>query len=168
MLEVFIVVCILIFLGTVVQIYSKLTDSNKPDNIDIHIHNHPVKTTKIIDSLIEKDGHTHMYHEEVEDEGSRMGIGEKSLAPIPSNLNAEIWENPDNLFMEAAKFAIESKEITASMLQRKLRIQYNRAARLIDHLEATGIISSEKPGVLERRKALINMKEFNQRFKTIE
>jgi len=62
----FIVVCIISFLVTVVNLFDRMTSDKK---IDIHIHNHPVKTTKIIDSLIEKDGQTHIYHEEAEEEG---------------------------------------------------------------------------------------------------
>lgn len=63
----FVVVFILGWLANVASLFERKTDERK---IDIHIHNQPVKTTKIIDSLIEKDGHTHIYHEEVEEEGN--------------------------------------------------------------------------------------------------
>ena len=72
MVDILIVVCIVIFifawLANVADILSWGKDNKK---IDIHIHNHPVKTTKIIDSYIEKDGQTHIYHEEAEEEGHK-------------------------------------------------------------------------------------------------
>ncbi|MBI2325889.1 hypothetical protein HYU91_00715 [Candidatus Collierbacteria bacterium] len=47
----------------------------------------------------------------------------------------------DDLFEEAARFTIESQKASASLLQRRLSIGYARAARLIDQMEATGIVS---------------------------
>ncbi len=46
----------------------------------------------------------------------------------------------DPLFEEAKKVVIESKKASASLLQRRLRIGYARAARLIDMLEEKGIV----------------------------
>ena len=48
----------------------------------------------------------------------------------------------DDLFEEAARFTIESQKASASLLQRRLSIGYARAARLIDQMDAAGIISS--------------------------
>ena len=62
----FIVVFILGWLANLASLFERKNDDKK---IDIHIHNHPVKTTKIIDSYIEKEGQTHIYHEEAEEEG---------------------------------------------------------------------------------------------------
>lgn len=46
----------------------------------------------------------------------------------------------DILYEEAKNIVIESKKASASLLQRRLRVGYNRAARLIDELESDGII----------------------------
>ena len=46
----------------------------------------------------------------------------------------------DDLFDRAVQMVIESQQASISMLQRRLRIGYNRAARLIDEMEAKGII----------------------------
>src|SRR5690606_25698786 len=46
------------------------------------------------------------------------------------------------LFKEAAKVIVESQQGSAALLQRKLLLGYNRASRLIDDLEMTGIIGS--------------------------
>jgi S-DNA-T family DNA segregation ATPase FtsK/SpoIIIE len=44
------------------------------------------------------------------------------------------------LFPQAKKLVIEAQTASVSLLQRRLRIGYTRAARLIDMLEAKGIV----------------------------
>ena len=46
----------------------------------------------------------------------------------------------DSLFEEAAKLVIQHQQGSTSLIQRKLSIGYNRAGRLIDQLEAAGIV----------------------------
>jgi S-DNA-T family DNA segregation ATPase FtsK/SpoIIIE len=46
----------------------------------------------------------------------------------------------DPMFREAAEVIINAQRGSASLLQRKLKIGYNRAARLIDELEGAGIV----------------------------
>ena len=46
----------------------------------------------------------------------------------------------DNLFREAAEIIVTAQQGSASLLQRKLKLGYNRAGRLIDQLEAAGIV----------------------------
>ena len=50
------------------------------------------------------------------------------------------FESEDELFVEAAKFIVESQTASVSMLQRHFKIGYARAGRLIDLLEQAGII----------------------------
>ncbi len=50
-------------------------------------------------------------------------------------------ENEDELYQEAVEFVLDSRRPTISSVQRKLRVGYNRAARLIDSMEVNGIIS---------------------------
>ena len=49
-------------------------------------------------------------------------------------------EDRDELFKEAAYIIVSAQQGSASLLQRKLKIGYNRAGRIIDQLEAAGII----------------------------
>ena len=49
-------------------------------------------------------------------------------------------EERDELFEEAARTIVTTQQGSASMLQRKLKLGYNRAGRLIDQLEAAGVI----------------------------
>ena len=49
-------------------------------------------------------------------------------------------EDRDKLFREAAEVIVTAQQGSASLLQRKLKLGYNRAGRLIDQLEAAGIV----------------------------
>ena len=46
----------------------------------------------------------------------------------------------DALFMDAAEVIVTAQQGSASLLQRKLKLGYNRAGRIIDQLEAAGIV----------------------------
>ncbi|MBI4098470.1 MAG: hypothetical protein HY437_00360 [Candidatus Magasanikbacteria bacterium] len=46
----------------------------------------------------------------------------------------------DQLFNEARTIIVESKKASASFLQRRLRVGYARAARLLDELEEAGVV----------------------------
>jgi S-DNA-T family DNA segregation ATPase FtsK/SpoIIIE len=62
-------------------------------------------------------------------------IGEESGI----NLDMDASER-DTLFREAAEVIVNAQQGSASLLQRKLKLGYNRAGRLIDQLEAAGIV----------------------------
>ena len=47
----------------------------------------------------------------------------------------------DPLYDEAVAFVLESRKASISSVQRKLRVGYNRAARLIEQMEASGVVS---------------------------
>ena len=53
----------------------------------------------------------------------------------------EINETSDELYSEAVQIVKETKKTSISFLQRKLKIGYNRAANLIEAMEAKGILS---------------------------
>ncbi|MEQ6123817.1 DNA translocase FtsK [Pseudotenacibaculum sp. MALMAid0570] len=56
-----------------------------------------------------------------------------------TNLDIDIADR-DKLFKEAAEVIVTAQQGSASLLQRKLKLGYNRAGRLIDQLEAAGIV----------------------------
>ena len=66
-------------------------------------------------------------------------------------LDIDISER-DSLFRDAAEIIVTAQQGSASLLQRKLKLGYNRAGRLIDQLEAAGIVGpfegSKARGVL--------------------
>jgi len=50
-------------------------------------------------------------------------------------------EEGDELYQEAVQVVVENQQASTSFLQRKMRIGYNRAARIMDQLEERGVIS---------------------------
>lgn len=78
--------------------------------------------------------------------GSQRGYSDALLLPPVADDN-EIDEakdmNPDErdeMFEEAARVIVMNQQGSTSLLQRKLKLGYNRAGRIIDQLEAAGIV----------------------------
>lgn len=62
-------------------------------------------------------------------------VGEESGTSLDVDIN-----DRDALFRDAAEIIVTAQQGSASLLQRKLKLGYNRAGRLIDQLEAAGIV----------------------------
>ncbi|MBN2260921.1 MAG: DUF87 domain-containing protein [Clostridiales bacterium] len=73
-------------------------------------------------------------------------------------LNVEM--NSDELTPEIIRFLSNQKTISVSMLQRKYRIGYNRAARIIDELESQGIVSASQGS--KPREVLLTIEQLDQ------
>ena len=67
----------------------------------------------------------------------------QDTGPIPgwTGADASNSDEQDELYDEAVNFVIESRRASISAVQRKLRIGYNRAARLIETMEEAGLVS---------------------------
>ncbi len=85
-------------------------------------------------------------------------IGEESGI----NLDMDISER-DPLFREAAEVIVNAQQGSASLLQRKLKLGYNRAGRLIDQLEAAGIVGPFE-GSKARSVNILDMSSLDQFF----
>lgn len=66
-------------------------------------------------------------------------------------------EERDELYSEAIEFVLDHNGASASLLQRRFKIGYNRAARLIDSLEQDGIISGQNGS--KPREVLVSKSE---------
>jgi S-DNA-T family DNA segregation ATPase FtsK/SpoIIIE len=78
------------------------------------------------------------YLEEITDETLVSSI------PVPGFSGGEEGEDDpetDPLYDEAVAFVLESRKASISSVQRKLRVGYNRAARLIEQMEVAGVVS---------------------------
>ena len=64
-------------------------------------------------------------------------IGEESSNSLDNNI-----EDRDVLFKDAAEIIVLAQQGSASLLQRKMKLGYNRAGRIIDQLEAAGIVGA--------------------------
>jgi S-DNA-T family DNA segregation ATPase FtsK/SpoIIIE len=78
------------------------------------------------------------------------------------NLDVDISER-DTLFREAAEIIVNAQQGSASLLQRKLKLGYNRAGRLIDQLEAAGIVGPFE-GSKARGVNILDMSSLDQFF----
>ena len=58
-----------------------------------------------------------------------------------------------DLYDKAVAIVLRDKKVSTSYVQRQLRIGYNRAADLIDRMEAEGVIS--KPNIAGKREILV-------------
>jgi len=97
--------------------------------------------------------------------GSQRGYSNAYLLPECeedniSTINDNV-EDRDPLFNDAAEIVVTAQQGSASLLQRKMKLGYNRAGRIIDQLEAAGIVGpfegSKARAVLV--KDLIDLKE---------
>ena len=75
---------------------------------------------------------------------------------LPSKINEEVTGEEDPLYNEIVEFAIKTGRISASLIQRKYRLGYNRAARIIDILEEKGIIGPQNGS--KPREVLVKLK----------
>jgi S-DNA-T family DNA segregation ATPase FtsK/SpoIIIE len=94
----------------------------------------------------------------IKNQGKEVEYKEEIISAIESN-NTSTGEEEDELIDEAIQIVLETGTASTSLLQRKLRIGYNRAARIIDALEANGYIS-QKDGS-NKRNVLISRDETN-------
>ncbi len=69
-------------------------------------------------------------------------------------------EEGDELFMDALETVIKADQCSVSMLQRRFRIGYNRAARLVDMMEERGMVGPADGA--RPRKVLMTQEEFDE------
>ena len=55
-------------------------------------------------------------------------------------LKTLLKNDKDDLFEDAARIVVQHQQGSTSLIQRRLKVGYNRAGRLIDQLEATNIV----------------------------
>ena len=63
----------------------------------------------------------------------------------------------DEYFIEAAKFIIDKDKASIGILQRRFKIGFNRAARIMDQLEEAGIVGPEAG--TKAREILMSMEQ---------
>lgn len=85
---------------------------------------------------------------------------DESLVPEIEESSNSDEEELDELYEQAVTIVLEAKQASVSLLQRRMRVGYTRAARLIDSMEARGIIGpyeGSKP-----REVLMSMEQYQQ------
>lgn len=69
-----------------------------------------------------------------------INLGDGSIGTEKSIFSSDIDEDRDELFNEAKKIVLEEKKASTSYIQRRLKIGYSRAARILDELEQAGVV----------------------------
>lgn len=82
----------------------------------------------------------------------------ESSSDSSSGADAAISGEGDNLYDDIVDFVIRSQKASASLLQRKFKIGYNKAATMIDQLEENGIIGPAT-GNSKPREVLVQFSE---------
>lgn len=77
-----------------------------------------------------------------------------------SNINTIKSDDTDEFLYDAIEFVVNNGQASASMLQRKFKIGFNRAARLVDDMEERGIVGPSEGS--KPRKVLISKEELSQ------
>lgn len=86
-------------------------------------------------AFVKGQGHAPKYDEKMAD------LDKPSEVEMANDVPKEDGDDP--LYNEIVEFAVKTGKISASLIQRKYRLGYNRAARIIDLLEERGIIGPQ-------------------------
>jgi S-DNA-T family DNA segregation ATPase FtsK/SpoIIIE len=73
---------------------------------------------------------------------------------VSENTTGQFTEDEDEFFRDAVEMVAAAKQASVSMIQRRFRIGYNRAARLVDMMEERGIVASSD-GTNKPRKIIM-------------
>jgi S-DNA-T family DNA segregation ATPase FtsK/SpoIIIE len=69
------------------------------------------------------------------------GVSETEMMGIPKGSDEEASAERDELYDQAVAIVTETRRASISGIQRRLKIGYNRAARMIEEMEAAGVVS---------------------------
>lgn len=83
---------------------------------------------------------------------------DESITAEESKTRDGIEMEKDELYDEAARLVVQSGQVSISYLQRKMRIGFSRAARLVDMMEADGLVSPATGG--KPREVLVGKEYF--------
>ena len=109
-----------------------------------------------------KKSHTAEYNKEIEDKIRKIAAEElngnkgKDGGVTPGNA-----PEVDSMMEDAIKFVIESGQASTSMLQRRLKVGYARAGRMIDDMEQMGIVGPHQGS--KPREVLITYNDWLER-----
>ena len=70
-----------------------------------------------------------------------FSLDPKTGPVLKNNHNQQDDSEKDPLYDEAVAVILKNKRASISLVQRHLRVGYNRAARLLDAMEAAGVVS---------------------------
>ncbi len=112
------------------------------------------EVSDVVDFLKQENGVVE-YNAKVQE---KMEQSENSTVAISDGSNKA--DDKDILFKDAGRFLIESEKGSIGSIQRKFKVGFNRAARIMDQLEEAGLVGPEEG--TKPRKVLMSPEEFEQ------
>ena len=105
-----------------------------------------------------KNNHETDYSQDVIEQLDNAAVEENKKSEDESSPTGEF---ADEMFRKAIELAVDAGQVSISMLQRRLRVGYARAGRLVDEMTEKGI-TAEAEGPTKPRKVLITREEWNR------
>jgi S-DNA-T family DNA segregation ATPase FtsK/SpoIIIE len=87
-------------------------------------------------------------------------VYDESITEEERTNNQELLYEKDDLYDEASRIVVQAGQVSISYLQRKMRIGFSRAARLVDMMEAEGLVSPATGG--KPREVLVGREYFEE------
>lgn len=112
------------------------------------------EVSDVVDFLKQENGSVR-YNPKVQE---KMEQSENISMPVSDGSGAA--DDRDVLFVEAGRFLIESEKGSIGSIQRKFKVGFNRAARIMDQLSEAGLVGPEEG--TKPRKVLMSQEEFEQ------
>ena len=113
------------------------------------------EVSEVVRFITEKNGAA-SYSSDVQQKLENMEASSNSAVAISDGDGST--DGRDSYFVEAAKIIIDKEKASIGMLQRYLKVGFNRAARIMDQLEEAGIVGPEEG--TKPRKVLMSPEEF--------
>jgi S-DNA-T family DNA segregation ATPase FtsK/SpoIIIE len=106
--------------------------------------------------FLKNSNNGHAYNEDVQKQvESLQSTGNQTVSITDSDTSSD---GRDSYFYEAAKIIIDKDKASIGMIQRYLKVGFNRAARIMDQMEEAGIVGPEEG--TKPRKVLMKQEEF--------
>ncbi len=87
-------------------------------------------------------------------------VYDETITEEERTASQELLYEKDDLYDEAARIVVQAGQVSISYLQRKMRIGFSRAARLVDMMEAEGLVSPATGG--KPREVLVGREYFEE------
>lgn len=100
-----------------------------------------------------------VYDQKILDEVSNLSAAPAAGADEQA-ADSDSGDGLDEYFEKACRFVIEKEKASSGMLQRVFKIGFNRAARIIDQMEANGVVGPEEG--TKPRKVLMSMQQLEE------
>lgn len=120
------------------------------------------EVSDVVDFL-KKNAGDQAYDAAVEQQITGMSEGDAPQEGATSKNGSGAEDSLDAYFDEACRFVVEKEKASSGMLQRVFKVGYNRAARIVDQMEAAGVVGPEE-GTKPRRVLMTSaqLEEFLQ------